>query len=117
TNMLLFGTFIFFAYRARFNPATHKRMMLIGTIALMDAAINGWPFAFIQNSPFWVTELCGYLFLLPLLAFDMSLSIRNPAFSSAEPVSDSSCPPLFGSVTIDAQEGNLVWRTGTEQSR
>jgi len=77
TNMLLFGTFIFFAYRARFNPATHKRVMLIATVALMDAAINRWPFAFIQNSPFWVTELCGYLFLLPLLVFDM-WSMRKP---------------------------------------
>ena len=72
TNMLLFGTLIFFAYRARFNSSAHKRLMLIGTFALLDAAINRWPFAFIQNGPFWVTELCGYLFLIPLVAFDLS---------------------------------------------
>ena len=80
TNMLVFGILVFFAYRARFNSAAHKRMMLIGTIALMDAAINRWPFAFIQDGPFWVTEVCAYLFLLPIVALDLwSMRKLHPA--------------------------------------
>lgn len=71
SDMLVFGTLIFFAYRARFNPAAHKRLILIATIALMDAAVARWPFAFIQETPFWVTEVCTYTFLLFLLGYDL----------------------------------------------
>ncbi len=71
TDMLLFGTMIFFAFRARFNPAAHKRLMLIATIALTDAAIARWPFAFIRHHPFWVIELCTYGFLVLLLGYDL----------------------------------------------
>jgi hypothetical protein len=71
TDMLLFGTLVFFALRARFDPPAHKRLMLVATIALMGAAIGRWPFAFIQQTPFWVTELCTYTFLAGLLAFDL----------------------------------------------
>jgi hypothetical protein len=59
TSMLLFGALILFAFRERFHPATHKRLMLIATVVLMTAAISRWPFAFIQDNPFWVTELSG----------------------------------------------------------
>jgi hypothetical protein len=31
---------IFFAFRERFNPAAHKRLILIATITLMEAAMN-----------------------------------------------------------------------------
>jgi hypothetical protein len=42
-DMVIFGTLIFAAFRARFNPAAHKRLILIATITLMEAAINRWP--------------------------------------------------------------------------
>ena len=71
TDILLFGTLIFFAYRARFNPPAHKRLVLIATIALMVAAVARWPFSFIHQTPFWVTELCTYAFLVLLLAYDV----------------------------------------------
>lgn len=71
TDMLAFGTLIFFAFRARSNPPAHKRLVLIATIALMDAAVARWPFAFIQKTPFWVTELCTYAFLVLLVAYDL----------------------------------------------
>jgi hypothetical protein len=80
TNVLLFGTLVFLAYRARSNATTHKRLILIGNIALLDAAINRWPFAFIQNGSFWVTEVCAYMFLLPLFALDIwSMRKLHPA--------------------------------------
>src|SRR5207253_2398773 len=34
-DMLIFSTLVFFAFRARFNPSAHKRLILIATIALM----------------------------------------------------------------------------------
>lgn len=71
SDMLIFGSLVFFAYRARFNPPAHKRLILVATVALMDAAVARWPFAFIQDSPFWVTELCTYGFLATLLMYDL----------------------------------------------
>ena len=42
-DMLVFGTLIYFGFRERFNPAAHKRLMLIATITLLDAAFVRWP--------------------------------------------------------------------------
>lgn len=58
-------------YRARFDPPAHKRLILIATIARMDAAVARWRFAFIQQTPFFVTELCTYAFLVLLIAYDL----------------------------------------------
>ncbi len=71
TDMLIFGTLIFFAFRARLNPPAHKRLILIATTALMIAAVARWPFAFIQQTPLWVSELCTYGFLALLAAYDL----------------------------------------------
>ena len=38
TDTLIFATLIFFAFRARSNPAAHKRLILIATITLAGAA-------------------------------------------------------------------------------
>lgn len=71
TDLLIFGTLVFFAFRARLNPPAHKRLILIATIALLVAAVARWPFAFIHQSPFWVTELCTYVFLVLLFVYDL----------------------------------------------
>jgi len=42
STMLAFATLIYFAFRNRFNPAAHKRFILIGTIAILDAAFQRW---------------------------------------------------------------------------
>jgi len=36
-DMLVFSTLIYFAFRERFNPAAHKRLILFATITLLDA--------------------------------------------------------------------------------
>jgi hypothetical protein len=41
TAILVFATLIYFAFRNRFNPAAHKRLILIATIAILDAARGG----------------------------------------------------------------------------
>jgi hypothetical protein len=71
TDMLVFGTLIFLAFRARCNPAAHKRLILVATTALTLAAVARWPIPFIQHRPLWVAELCTYGFLALLLAYDV----------------------------------------------
>jgi len=68
--MVIFGTLIFAAFRARFNPAAHKRLILVATITLMEAAINRWPFAIIERAPFMI-DVFAYTFLLLLVAYDL----------------------------------------------
>jgi hypothetical protein len=68
TDILIFATIIFFAFRNRSNPAAHKRLVLIATIALIEAAIGRWPFAFVHNG---VSFLVQFAFLLPIVAYDL----------------------------------------------
>ncbi|HXT73986.1 MAG TPA: hypothetical protein VN785_09060 [Candidatus Angelobacter sp.] len=67
-NMLLFATLIFFAFRARFQPAAHKRIILIATIALTPAAFTRWPSAHLNAQ---VAFLFTYILLLCLVAYDL----------------------------------------------
>jgi hypothetical protein len=69
-DMLVFATLVFFAYRARFNPAAHKRLILIATISLMDAPTGRPPFAAITAHPFLGSTFVA-IFLLLLVAYDL----------------------------------------------
>lgn len=69
TDMLIFSVLVFCAFRARFNPAAHERLILIATTSLMVAAIARWPFAVIHGSPI-VATMMTYVFLLLLVAYD-----------------------------------------------
>lgn len=66
----LFAVFTFFAWRARRKPAAHKRLIVIGTIALMDAAVARWPVeAFHTKPPLMDTVIFG--FLVAIIVFDL----------------------------------------------
>jgi hypothetical protein len=69
-DMVIFATLIVFAFRERFNPAAHKRLILIATITLLEAPINRWPFAIIQRAPIMI-DVFAYSFLLLLIAYDL----------------------------------------------
>jgi FtsH-binding integral membrane protein len=69
TDMLIFATLIFFAFRARSNPPAHKRLIFVGTVALMIAAIARWPFLG-QRNPI-TAALLSYVFLLLLVSYDL----------------------------------------------
>src|SRR5260370_7532019 len=70
SSMLIFGTLIFFAFRARSNPPVHKRLILVATTALLTAAIVRWPFVIVhRNVP--TAALFSYIFLLLLVAYDL----------------------------------------------
>jgi len=69
-DMLVFSTLIYFAFRNRFNPAAHKRLILIATIALLDAAFVRWPI----HAAWWdlrVAQMCCYPLLLLLVGYDL----------------------------------------------
>jgi FtsH-binding integral membrane protein len=70
TDMLIFATLIFFAFRARSNPAAHKRLILVATIGLTIAAIARWPFVFVFRNAA-MAALLSYIFLLILAAYDL----------------------------------------------
>ncbi len=67
TTMLAFSTLIYFAFRNRFNPAAHKRFILIATIAILDAAFVRWP----VPAQWWGLRAASFLCTIPLLLLIM----------------------------------------------
>jgi hypothetical protein len=70
TDMLFFGTLVFIAFRNRFNPSAHKRLILIGTAALLIAAVSRWPFAAVNNN-LLVATFISDSFVLLVAAYDL----------------------------------------------
>ena len=70
TDMLLFSVLIFWSYRSRFDAPTHKRLVLLGTIALLDAAVGRWPFAVLLRNP-QLQDLVVLSFVVALIGFDL----------------------------------------------
>jgi hypothetical protein len=70
SDMLIFATLIFLAFRARFDPPAHKCLIMIGTSALLIAAASRWPFAFVNNK-LLVATLISDMGVLFLVAYDL----------------------------------------------
>jgi hypothetical protein len=70
TDMLIFATLVFCAFRARSNPAAHKRIILVATTGLLIAAIARWPFVLVHRKPM-MAGLASYVFLAILVAYDL----------------------------------------------
>jgi hypothetical protein len=68
-QVVVFAGLIIAAFRFRFSPAAHKRLMLIATISLLGPAINRWPLALIQKVPV-LTSAILLGFILMLAAYD-----------------------------------------------
>jgi hypothetical protein len=69
-DMLVFGTLIYLGFRKRFDKDTHKRLMLLATIALLDAAFVRWPI----EVDWWnlrAAQGCCLLLLLSLVGYDL----------------------------------------------
>lgn len=77
-NLAFFVVLTSLGIAMRRQPATHKRLMLIGTLPMLDAAIFRWPFAFASaDLPFAplahllsTSDAILLLYLLPLLLWD-----------------------------------------------
>jgi hypothetical protein len=74
-DILAFMPLIFFSWKYRSKAATHKRLILIATIAILDAAVARWP----VHASWWGLQPAIWAadaFLLPLFAYDL-FSIRK----------------------------------------
>lgn len=69
-HMLLFAILIASAYRARFNPSAHKRLILLATILLTDAAVARSPLNVITNRPY-MSGIFADCFVLLIVAYDL----------------------------------------------
>jgi hypothetical protein len=70
SSISVFAVLVFFAYRARRRPAAHKRLILIATIGIIDAAVGRWPVAFLQTHPA-AQDLIPFGFLLAVMVYDL----------------------------------------------
>ncbi len=53
----------------------HKRLILIATVAILGAAINRWPYAFMHHGH-WIPDLVDYSFLVMLALYDWASTGR-----------------------------------------
>jgi hypothetical protein len=79
-DMLVFAILATAGLLYRRRPETHKRLMLVATIGLLDAAISRWPLAILRRGPvafFLVTDL----FVLAGVCYDLASRRRiHPAY-------------------------------------
>ena len=79
-DMLVFAILVTAGILYRRQPETHKRLMLVATIALLSAAISRWPLAIVRTGPvalFLVTDL----FVLAGVCYDLASRRRiHPAY-------------------------------------
>lgn len=71
----LFALFVALAVAKRRDSQSHKRYMLLATIAIVEAAVARWPFAFMTGpSPvphFAMSDLFTAMFLIPMVVWDV----------------------------------------------
>jgi hypothetical protein len=70
-DMLLFGILVGAALYFRRRADTHKRLMLLATIAILPAAVARLPIGFIETGGPLVFFGLSDLFIVPLLVFDI----------------------------------------------
>ena len=82
--IFIFTVLAFLAYLMRRKPAVHKRLLLIATVGLIDAAVGRWPVAFLQNNP-RAQDLVPFGFLLAVIIFDLATQrkiLKSTLFAS-----------------------------------
>jgi hypothetical protein len=70
SDMVMFSVLIYFAFRHRFRPAAHKRLILIATLSILDAALDRWPVPVAWWDDRFTPLICIYPILLLLMAYD-----------------------------------------------
>ena len=70
-DMLLFGILVGAALYFRRRADTHKRLMLLSTIAILPAAVARLPIGFIETGGPLVFFGLSDLFILPMIVFDI----------------------------------------------
>jgi hypothetical protein len=99
TDMVLFATLIGLAIAKRRDVQAHKRLMLVGSIAIIDAAVARWPGVAAGGPPLFFA--LADAFLLPLVAWDLVTRGRlHPA-------------TLWGGLLLIASQPLRLWLMGT----
>jgi len=70
-DMLIFGILVGAAFYFRRKPDTHKRLMLLATIAILPAAVARLPFTFVEQGGPLVFFGLADLFIIPCLIYDL----------------------------------------------
>jgi FtsH-binding integral membrane protein len=70
TDILIFATLLFFAFRARRDSPSHKRLIYIATTSLLIAAVARLPFSF-SHRLHPQSEVLTWIFLLFLVGYDL----------------------------------------------
>lgn len=71
-DMLVFGILVSAAFYFRRKLDTHKRLMLLASIALLPAGIARWPIGFIENGGPLAFYGLADLFIVPCLIYDFA---------------------------------------------
>lgn len=79
-DMLVFPVLVAFAIAKRRQPETHKRLMLLATISILNAAVARWPLAIMAKGPvafYGITDL----YIVAGVVFDLATRKRvHPAY-------------------------------------
>jgi hypothetical protein len=70
-----FAVPVFFAFRLRRRSPVHKRLILVGTIAMTTAGFGRWPVAFLLHRPL-PAMLAAFSLLLLMVVFDLKSTHR-----------------------------------------
>ena len=80
SSVLVFLTLIGFALWRRRHPETHKRLMMLATIGILDAAVARWPLELVAATP-WAYFVVTDAFIAIGIAYDLLLRRRiHPAY-------------------------------------
>ena len=75
-DMLLFGILVMLAVARRHRPQDHKRLMILATVNLIEAAIIRFPIAFIGAGAPFTSRGLSYLFIVAIVVWDLRSSGR-----------------------------------------
>jgi uncharacterized membrane protein YfcA len=79
-SMVVFGMLVGAAMTLRRDPQTHKRLMLLATISILDAAVARLPFEFLRTST-WAFMPTTDIFLIAAILYDLASRRRvHPAY-------------------------------------
>jgi hypothetical protein len=79
-SMLVFPVFVASAVYYRRYPETHKRLMLLATLSIIDAAVARWPIAWIATT-WWAYYALADFFVALAIGYDLVARRRvHPAY-------------------------------------
>jgi hypothetical protein len=71
SEIIGFAVPTFFAFRLRKRSDYHKRLIIIGTIAMMTAGFGRWPIQFLLHKPL-PAMVCTFALLMLMMAYDVA---------------------------------------------